>query len=69
VQQLNTLSRSSPEVTGKTASADGEAWLAAAVTATLIEYQRLVQEPGSDGHSTNDTGNWRMVACWERLRS
>jgi hypothetical protein len=68
VQQANTITRSNPVAAEKSDSADAGAWLAAAVTATLIEYRRLAQQPGGDGDSTSETNNWRMVACWERLR-
>lgn len=47
---------------------DARDCLAAAVVATLIEYRRHVQQRNGSDSPTNDAANWRMLACWERLR-
>jgi hypothetical protein len=68
VQQSDTITRLGPAAADTTDSTDAKTLLAAAVTATLIEYQRLVAEPNDNSHPTSETRNWRMIACWERLR-
>ena len=57
-----------PVTAEKVDCAEASTWLAAAVTATLIEYRRLVEERQSNNGATDDATNWRAVACWERLR-
>lgn len=50
------------------AASEDQVLLAAALAAVLVEYRRHVRQRGLDERSTSAGNNWRMMACWERLR-
>ena len=47
---------------------EDETLLAAAVAAALAEYRRQVQQQNGHDGSESVRAQWRMLACWERLR-
>ncbi len=51
------------------AACDGESGrlLAAALTAALLEYRRLVQSPDRDAEAARPAVEWRLLARWEQM--
>jgi hypothetical protein len=52
---------------GETTPDDG-ALLAAVLAATLVEYQRHLQQRNGHNSSASTGNNWRMLGCMDRLR-
>jgi hypothetical protein len=50
------------------APSDEHELLAAALAATLVDYRRYIRQRGDSSGSSSVGNNWRMMACWERLR-
>ena len=47
---------------------DDGAMLAAVLAAALVEYGRDLEQPNGHNGSQDSAGNWRMLACLDRLQ-
>jgi len=55
------------QVQAENRSDDG-AMLAAVLAAVLVEYGRQLEQPNGHNGSQAAAGNWRMLACLDRLQ-